>query len=312
MTRIDGTELWVRSERLNPRGAYVYHYQVDGQGPILDPHNPRRSSGIVPGSLLLMPEYRFPPGLDPAGAGPDRRGNIEDHEFASDVMGSSRNVAVYTPAGYDRSRTYPLVVVSSGVDRIFGRVTSIYDAVMGKTVEPAVVVFVDITPPPDLNVFSESLGRRGPLFTRMVLEEIIPWVEERYSVSRERSRRLLMGTLLQGARSLDTALRFPNAYGAVAVQSAGLNPAFERELDRLLESAPDDLPQIYIDWCERDSVSKEESMDLRESAKRLVPKLQAAGVELTAVELPGGYGWEMHTTQTEAILSRFFPLTESP
>lgn len=312
MTRVDGTDLWVRSEELNPQGAYVYHYQVDGEGPVLDPRNSRRASSIVPSSLLLMPDYRYPAGLDPADAEPARRGTLTDHDFHSELMGGSRNVAVYTPAGYEESRTYPLVVVSSGVDRFFGRVTSIYDATMGKTVEPAVVVFVDIADPPDMNAFYESLGGRGSLFTRMILEEILPWAEANYSVSRERERRLLLGTLLQGARSLDTALRHPGVFGAVAVQSPAMNPAFERELLRLLESVPAETPELYIDWCERDSVSKEESMDVAATLNRLVPKIRSAGLKLTAVELPGGYGWETLTTQTEAILSRFLPFSEDP
>ena len=91
-----------------------------------------------------------------------------------------------------------------------------------------------------------------------------------------------------------------------------MNPAFERELLRLLENVPAETPELYIDWCERDSVSKEESMDVAATLNRLVPKIRSAGLKLTAVELPGGYGWETFTTQTEAILSRFLPFSKDP
>ena len=35
-------------------------------------------------------------------------------------------------------------------------------------------------------------------------------------------------------------------------------------------------------------------------------------IEVTTKELPGGYGWEMWSTQTEAILARFLPIGTAP
>ena len=86
-----------------------------------------------------------------------------------------------------------------------------------------------------------------------------------------------------------------------------MNPAFERELARLLENVTSP-PAVYVDWCERDSVALAESMDVKSSIERLLPRLRAAGGSVVGQELPGGYGWEMMSTQTEAILARFLPI----
>ncbi len=309
MVRFEGSDLWIRTEQLNRRGAYVYRFELDGERSVIDPRNERRAANFMPSSLLVMPDYRPAPALAPDAAAPLEKGEMTDHTFRSEVMDNERTIAVYTPAGYDDARIYPLVLVTNGIDRIFGRMPRILDATMGNTVESAVVVFVDIAEPANENVFYESLGSRGPLFERMIVEELLPWIEENYSVSSARDRRLMMATLLQGGRALAIALRYPQHFGAVAVQSPIINGALERELTRLLEKVVSS-PYIYIDWCERDAVSLAEATAVSPAIERLLPKLRAAGVRVTAQELPGGYGWEMFSTQTEAILARFLALPE--
>ena len=263
----------------------------------------------MPSSLLLMPDFEWAPALAPGSAEPSRKGTLTDFTFESEVMGNERNVTVYTPAGYDENEALPLVLVTSGVDRFLGRMPRILDAAMGRTVEPAIVVLVDIAEPVDMNIFYESLGGRGPLFTRMLVEELLPWIEGNYEISERREDRLIMGTLLMASRALDTALRHPQLFGAVAVQSPNMNAAFERELDRVLEdlSSP---PRVYVDWCEHESVAHAEGMDVKPSVERVVKALRQAELDVTARELPGGYGWEMFSTQTEAILARFLPVSQ--
>ncbi len=307
MARAPGTDLWFRTEQFDRRGAYVYHFEVDGQRPNLDPNNTLRSRTMMPSSLLLMPDYRRPPGLSPDGPQPAARGTLEDHRFESSVMGDERNVTVYLPAGYSSEEDHPLVVVVSGHDRIFGELPKIFDVVMGRTVRPAVVAFVDNAEPVEMNVFYETIASRGPLFTRMLVEELLPWLESNYGVSNAVRDRVITGTTLHASRALATALRHPDVFGAVAAQSPNLNAAFERELERLL-TAGRDLPRIYVDWCERDSVAQLEATFVKEPVARLLPKLREAGADLFAHELPGGYGWEMFTTQTQRILERFLPL----
>ena len=308
MVRVEGTDLWGRTEKLNLKGAYVYRFEIDGERPALDPNNELRASTIMPSSLLLMKGYRPAAALAPDAITPSEKGEITNHKFSSKLLENERTVAVYTPAGYDKAQTYPLVLVTSGMDRFFGRMPEILDAAMGSTVEPAVVVFVDVAEPAEMNIFYESLGGRGPLFTRMVIEELLPWVEKTYNVSDQRDRRFIMATLLHGSRALDTALRHPQSFAAVAAQSPVMNAAFERELARLLETT-ESPPQVYIDWCEMDSVALAEATVVTPAIKRMLPKIRAVGVSVTTKELPGGYGWEMFSTQTEAIFSRFLPWT---
>ncbi len=308
MVRFEGTDLWMRTEKLNRRGAYVYRFVIDGERPEVDPYNELRARTIMPSSLLLMDGYQPAKALVPDAVKPTAQGQVTEHVFSSALMENERTVAVYTPAGYDQEKSYPLVLVTSGMDRFFGRMTEILDATMGRTVEPAVVVFVDTAEPADRNIFYESLGGRGKLFSRMIVEELLPWIEENYNVSDQRERRFMMATLLHASRALDTALRSPQSFAAVAAQSPVMNAAFERELARRLETTQSP-PRIYIDWCERDSVAMAEATVVTPAIQRLLPKLRSAGVTVTTNELPGGYGWEMFSTQTEAILSGFLPFT---
>ena len=140
----------------------------------------------------------------------------------------------------------------------------------------------------------------------MVADELLPWIESRYSVETSRDRRLILGSSMMATRALDTALRYPDAFGSVAVQSPLINPAIEREMARAIADL-EDPPRFYIGWCEVEEDSQADFTTVAEPSRRVAEALRAIGADVVTVEQPGGHGWQTWTLETESILARFLP-----
>src|SRR5262249_46334414 len=148
----------------------------------LDPRNPLTVPAPAgpPRSELRMPGYRPPPALP----SPRRRGTIEDVPFASHA-GESRRIRVYMPAT-DRKDGLPILYVHDG-DIVIGALglPSILDALIdAERMTPALVAFIDA-------VDRHDDYATGSPFRTVFSTEIVPMLERRYHVARD--RRALMG-----------------------------------------------------------------------------------------------------------------------
>jgi hypothetical protein len=85
------------------------------------------------------------------------------------------------------------------------------------TLEPLVVVFVN-----PVNRGPEYVGNQVPQYVRLVVEELIPWVEARFSVSTSASRRGIMGTSNGGYISARVGRDHPEKFLRIGCQSGAL------------------------------------------------------------------------------------------
>ena len=112
-----------------------------------------------------------------------------------------------------------------------------------------------------------------------------------------------------GTRALETALRYPGAFGALAAQSPAFIPAIEREIERLLSDFDASGFRVYIDWCDVEEESLADFTTIAAPAQRVAERFRSAGADVATLEQPGGHGWQTWTLQTEAILARFLPVS---
>ena len=137
-------------------------------------------------------------------------------------MGNERRIWVYTPPGYEPgSRPYPVLLAFDGgasltmmspVHRILENLQT-----EGK-IRPMVAVFVDNPTPTSRG---DELACSEP-FARFIETELIPWVRERYAVSRDAADGYVTGVSLGGLAALWVGLRLPHLFGVIISQSASL------------------------------------------------------------------------------------------
>ena len=94
------------------------------------------------------------------------------------------------------------------------------DNLLGNSVAPIIVAFVDSLPSPD--VFTEYGGVLGDDYAHMLVQELIPHLDKNFRTLRQADARAIMGTFLAAQVSLYTALLHPEAFGKVASQSVRL------------------------------------------------------------------------------------------
>jgi enterochelin esterase-like enzyme len=206
----DGDGVWsVTVGPIDP-GVWEYSFQVDGLT-MVDPGNPAIKPMREPRtSILHLPGQ--PPLIHDFGDVP--HGAVHRHTYSSRSLGRPREMAVYTPPGYDRqpAALFPALYLQHGSGdnqdpwTVHGKAPWILDNLIaqGRAV-PMVVVMLD--------GHAAVPGEGGPgggdntaLFERDLLENAMPYVEARYRVRAEAGSRAIVGLSMGGGQSLRIGL----------------------------------------------------------------------------------------------------------
>lgn len=206
--------------RSDLRFAYVFRRCGPGGGTeqVADPFNPaprfaecsvERFSGA---SVAVLPDAEPLPWLDRAEACPAPA--VEPAVFASEILGNERRVWVSMPPGASvEARALPFVVHLDGTPE--HSAPSVRDALVeAGLIRPCAVVLVD------------SLGTQryqellcDAAFSRMLVEELLPWLRRQYALSRDPSDVALAGESFGGLCAGWTVLHHPTAFGHAILQS---------------------------------------------------------------------------------------------
>lgn len=230
-TRIPNTDMWILKAVL-PRDARVdYKILLNDQQWLVDPVNPiSQWSGVGGGSLnseLRMPGWTEDPLTKQPIAGA-ALGHIErDALFNSKALGYQVTYSVYTPPDYDEGKSYPIIYVTDGYEymheRMGNMITVLNNLIHLGKMRPVVAVFVDHRDP-----VNRSVNRRmqelsmNEKYRDFLIRELLANIENRYSISRERSQRAVIGNSLGGLTATWLVFSHPDLFGMGGVQS----PAF--------------------------------------------------------------------------------------
>jgi enterochelin esterase family protein len=209
-------------------GLFIYSFNVDGVA-MPDPLNPdiklrARSAGsivVVPGEAPGFADARDVP-----------HGTVEINWHRSAALGQMRQLWVYLPPGYAKDRrTYPILYLLHGRNGTAadwtqaGLVNFLMDNLIAdKRAVPMIVVM------PWLHALSFDAPpiESNDALARYLLEDVIPLVEGKYRVTRDRAHRALAGLSMGGAATLTTGLNHPELFSHLVAFSTG-GPAAEIE-----------------------------------------------------------------------------------
>jgi enterochelin esterase-like enzyme len=237
---------------------YNYNFTIDGVLTI-DPNNPQVKSGATPSGITSILEVR---GSSPLfyDAQPVPHGEVRSHWYESKSLGAVRRLTVYVPPGYDRdTRTrYPVLYLFHGANADetswtrFGRANLILDNLLaaGKA-KPFVVVmpfgygFAPGTAPP---AGGSGLSNTA-LFSRDLLQDVIPFVDSHYRVQSDRDHRAIAGLSMGGGEALEIGLNHRELFSYVGGFSAAIRPAdFAKTFPGLNGDGPDAKHKLHLLW----------------------------------------------------------------
>lgn len=215
-----------------PPDSYTYNFTVDGVG-VLD----QRSQNFRDNPNSLFNWFDMPgPETEFMALKPVPHGRVEAVIYHSATLNQERRVHVYLPPGFERMKgKLPVLYLLHGYgdnDLSFvsaGKVPTILDNLYAAgTIKNMIVVM------PSGHVL--GVPRRafnvGPddEFAKDFLNDLMPYIEKTYPVSRKRDETAIAGFSMGGGQALNLALWYPERFGYVYPISTGYFPAGAKEL----------------------------------------------------------------------------------
>ena len=236
----DSSGVWSITVGPVPPGVWEYGFQVDGLS-MIDPGNPAIKPMREPRTSILHLAGQ-PPLLHDFQEVP--HGVVHQHAYWSIALGRLRELAVYTPPGYDRNAQdkYPTLYLQHGSGdnqstwTVHGKAHWILDNLIaqGRAV-PMLVVMMDghATAPGE----GEAARRNNTaLFQRDLLEGVMPFIESTYRVREGAQNRAICGLSMGGGQSLTIGLNNADRFAWVAGFSASV-PSSEAIAQALADPA---------------------------------------------------------------------------
>ncbi len=274
-----------------PPDSYWYTFIVDGQ-PMADP----LSHTTPPNPVYLSSRVRIPsktPVLWEATDVP--HGEVHHHFYQTKIAlglpGGQSDYYVYTPPGYDRAgKPYPVLYLLHGYSdkaddwTTIGGANFILDSLIaaGKAKPMIVVMPLGYGDASLINGdWASRIGQNNALYTRVLLEEIIPQIQTGYHVSAERNDRAIAGLSMGGLQSLDIGLNHSDQFAWIG----GFSPADFLSFGHrpAIDGGAANLKLLWI-ACGTDDT-------LIQPTRATVSALSKQNYKITAVETPGAHAW---------------------
>ncbi len=165
--------------------------------------------------------YAQQPGLPPDGFDALRsgiaHGRLDTISYQSKTVGTIRKAVVYLPAGYSTQKKYPILYLLHGIggdeyewlrnahpERILDNLQA------DKKLMPMIVVMPNgramADDRPTGNVMAADKVAAFSTFEKDLLNDLIPFVEQQYSVLKDRSNRAIGGLSMGGGQALNFGL----------------------------------------------------------------------------------------------------------
>jgi enterochelin esterase family protein len=228
----DANGLWTLT--IGPVEPEIYHYNITIDGVrTIDPGNPNVKTGSTPSTITSILEVTAEsPAFYDGQAVP--HGEIRSHWYASKSLKTLRRLTVYTPPDYDENAQtqYPVVYLFHGANADetawyrLGRVNLILDNLLAaKKTKPFLIVmpFGYGVPPTQ----GSDQAQNTTLFSKDLLEDVIPFIQARYRVFTDRDHRAIVGLSMGGGEALSIGLNHLELFSYVAGFSSGLGRASE-------------------------------------------------------------------------------------
>lgn len=294
--------IWTLTVGPVPVDIYSYLVVVDGVQ-TADPSNTIAAFTAMPPYSELVVHGEGPAYYD---ARDVPHGAITRHIYRSDVTGGQRDLYVYTPPGYDSSKSYPVLYLVGGSGELphnwlhNGRANFILDNLLadGKA-EPMLIAIPN----------NQVLHRRHPqhvertfdLFEKELRNHVIPLVDAKYSTIAEPSGRALSGLSMGGRHTMFVGLNSLDLFASFGILSAGDVDA-ETSLAAFLK---DPQANQKIDYLFIGQGKKEQEGFFGERVTGLVKALEAHDIEHDYyVGGENGHDW---STWRHLLYYRFLP-----
>ena len=251
-------------------------------------------------------------------------GDIRTHEdFHSRYLEYDRTVVVYLPPAYDQATAdrYPVLYLHDG-QNVFDQATSFgeewhvdetaQELILAGRIDPIIVVGIYNTGDHRIDEYTPTAGAKdgkgggADNYGRMLVEELKPFIDETYKTFPGAANTAIGGSSLGGLLTMHLGLKYPTAFGKLAV----LSPSVwwdDRVILTEVEAISGKLPQrIWLDAGMREG--EKTIADARLLRDALVAKGWTLGEDLAYLEAEDGeHNEKSWAARVAPVLEFLFP-----
>ena len=297
---------------------YNYTFRVDGVTQI-DPHNMWVNRDVASlTSVLLVPAPGERSDLYAIHKVP--HGTVSKVWYHSQTAGFDRRLTVYTPAGYETSKTrYPVLYVLHGIGGdedawvTQGRATQILDNLIARgQAKPMIVVFTNGNIACEAAPLENADGYVNPTMSlpktmegtfESAFPEIVKFVDSRYRTIAKKQSRAICGLSMGGFHTLNISVNYPDMFNysgmfsaAIGVSDPSVSPLYQ-DFDKKLATYFAKKPALLWIGIGKTDFLFQSNTDFR-------AKLDANGFPYKYMETDGGHIWK----NWRIYLTEFVPL----
>jgi len=184
-------------------------------------------------------------------------GRIDTITYASKTVGTNRRALIYTPPGFSKKSRYPVLYLLHGIggdEKEWlngGKPQVILDNLYaGKKIEPMIVVMPNGRAMKDDratgNIMAPDKVQAFADFEKDLLNNLIPFIEKKYPVIKDRESRAIAGLSMGGGQSLNFGLRNLDQFAWIGGFSSAPNTKTPEELVPDPELAKNKLKLLWI------------------------------------------------------------------
>ncbi|NBI31042.1 alpha/beta hydrolase [Chengkuizengella marina] len=230
---------------------------------------------------------------------------INKEKIQSKILDDVRSLRVYLPSGYNELSSYPVIYCQDGEQFFnFGRIaTHATRLILEEDLDPVIIVGVDVKLSKRTSEYAPE-GERFEIYKAFFIQELLPFIEEKYPVRNHVSERIIAGDSLGGTVSLHIALDHPHLFQKVI----SLSGAFLDRTQARIELEGDlSWLELYMLIGLREDVVKTErdTFDFLQANRVTKEILLKRKTKLKYVEKDGEHLWGFWQNELDDILKYF-------
>lgn len=311
----DDKGIWTYTSKALSPELYSYSFTVDGLSSI-DPNNPFLNRDVATVTNIFIVGGTQ---ADYYKVNDIAHGSVTRRWYDSPGLGIDRRITIYTPPGYESSKTkYPVLYLLHGAGGdeeawiALGRTAQIMDNLIAEgKAKPMIVVMPNGNASQDAAPGEGNTGFYKPQFMAPrtmegsyegAFMDIVKFVEKNYRVNAKKESRAIAGLSMGGFHSMHISRFYPNTFDYVGLFSAAIMPRADAtakvysNIDETLKVQKENGTKLYWIAIGKTDFLYQANVDFRK-------KLDGIGMKYEYVESEGGHIWR----NWRVYLSQFAP-----
>ncbi|SHG30341.1 alpha/beta hydrolase [Ornithinibacillus halophilus] len=219
-----------------------------------------------------------------------RKGKMIVEQIESEFLQQSMELKIYQPETFSPLYKYHLCIMQDGNDYYqMGRIATLSDQLHDDfEIENTVFVGIHYKDRYDRLKKYHPDGEQNEAYTKFLIREVVPFLDDLLPTYNMGGARTLMGDSLAGTLALMTALKYPNTFGKVIMQSPLVN---DTVLNAVNEAKRLDTIDIYHTIGTNElsvETSMEPDVDFVTPNRQLRDLLETKGLTYTYKEIENG------------------------